>query len=597
MRKGVLFQRVFLVAVAALLLTTAFTALMYTAISRWMFSEIKRAELTPKARALGDLVFGESGSADGSSRADQLARLLGDNDAVLLGGYAVIVDSTGGAIMRSSSLNDQQLSLLSPYLKRALSGEEVVISGALVGSQVQMVGVGVPIARGDSVAGAVMLFVPLYESMAAISSLSSALFMSLLSVAPIVTAMVYVVAGRIARPLRQMSSVATAMAKGNFSARADEEQKGEIGELGASLNHLSRELSSTISLLTLERNRLMQSVDGLTEGFISVNALGTVTHVNPAAQRFAAALPRAEGDDKRLALFPLPELWRSFDRAIAENRPCGFGIQLPDRTLRTQIAPLLDDRGQSAGAVGLMRDVTESERLESTRREYVANVSHELRTPLTALRALIEPMRDGLVPSEAARARYYDIILRETLRLSRLIDDLMALSRMQSGQTSIALSDVSLRELIEDLNEKYRAAAEEKSLAFRLTFSPADCPDAFTNADRVEQILVILLDNAMKYTPEGGEIALSASWDSERVTLSVRDSGVGIPAADQPYVFDRFYKVDKAHSGSGSGLGLSIARELLKLMGEKIWLSSEPGVGSAFFFTMKRAGAQPQRGE
>ncbi|NLG24269.1 MAG: HAMP domain-containing protein [Clostridiales bacterium] len=589
MRKGVLFQRVFLVAMATLVLTTGFTALLYTAISRWMFNEIKRGELTPKAYALGDLVFGAQG--DGQERAALLEAALGDSDAALLGGYAVIVDEHGEVLMRSSAFNSDQAAQLRSSLSGALAGRQVVVSGAVDGSQVRMFGVGVPIERDGSIRGAVMLFVPLYEAMAAVSGLSSALLMSLLTVVPIVTVIVYGVAGRIAHPLRQMRDVAIAMAGGDFSARADDEQRGEIGELGASLNHLSRELSNTISLLTLERNRLMQSVDGLSEGFVSVNALGAVTHYNPAFSALTSSLPRLAGD-RRLALAPLPDLWRCLDAAIAEGQPVGCDIALPGRTLRAQITPLTDEKGQSAGAVGLLRDVTESERLEATRRDYVANVSHELRTPLTALRGLIEPLRDGLVTSDEARSRYYDIILRETMRLSRLIDDLMALSRIQSGQMPIPISTISLRELAEDLGEKYRAAAEDKSLSFRLTFDPSACPPVESNADRVEQILVILLDNAIKYTPPGGAIELGARWDGDRVTMSVRDTGPGIAPADQPHVFERFYKVDKSHSGLGSGLGLSIARELLRLMGEEIGLVSEPGAGSEFYFTLRRANAE-----
>jgi len=251
------------------------------------------------------------------------------------------------------------------------------------------------------------------------------------------------------------------------------------------------------------------------------------------------------------------------------------------------ITPLTDLDGQVAGAVGLFLDITESERLERTRRDYVANVSHELRTPLTAMRALIEPLSEGMVRDEETRSRYYAIMLRETLRLSRLINDLMELSRLQSGQLSLTARPVNLQDILGDLAEKYTAAAAERGLTYECR--ARELPQVLANPDRVEQVLVILLDNAMKYTPEGGRVAVEAKVDDEKVTLCVADTGVGIDPADQPYVFDRFYKVDRAHTGLGSGLGLSIASELMKAMGETLWLKSEPGKGSRFYFTLKRA--------
>jgi len=194
-----------------------------------------------------------------------------------------------------------------------------------------------------------------------------------------------------------------------------------------------------------------------------------------------------------------------------------------------------------------------------------------------------------MIRSEDARMRYYDIILRETMRLSRLIDDLMELSRLQSGKISIDKQMMSLEEMILDMAEKYSAAAEDKGQQFKLLFDPAGCPAVYSNPDRVEQVLVILLDNAMKYTPAGGCITLNGRWNDTHVVLSVRDTGIGISESDLPYVFDRFYKADKSRTGSsGSGLGLSIAREMLRWMGEEIFVASEEGKGSEFSFTIRR---------
>ena len=183
--------------------------------------------------------------------------------------------------------------------------------------------------------------------------------------------------------------------------------------------------------------------------------------------------------------------------------------------------------------------------------------------------------------------RYYDIILREVMRLSRLINDQLELSRLQSGGVAIQKQRMALDDLIYDVCDRYHAIAEEHKLTMEIESDLDGCPSVWANPDRVEQMLIILLDNAIKYTEEGG-LGVRVSWDDEKVIVTVRDTGIGIASEDLPYVFDRFYKVDKAHSGKGSGLGLSIAKELLNRMDEEIWVESEKGKGSAFSFTIHR---------
>ena len=386
-----------------------------------------------------------------------------------------------------------------------------------------------------------------------------------------------------------LRDVAVAVGKGDLDARADERAPGELGQVGKALNDLSYQLSRNMYLLIIERNRLKQMLNGLSEGIVAVNAKGRVTHRNPALERmFDVPAQKHPPRDERLKLIPDRDIWADFDRVVREGKSVTRNLEMPERVLRVVISPLVDEIGTTAGAVGLFSDITQMERLERTRRDYVANVSHEMRTPLTAMRALIEPLKEGMVTTEDARMRYYDIILREIMRLSRLINDLMELSRLQSGSLAIRTERMKLAELVDDVCERYRSIAEDHNITFREETDFSKVPAVVSNPDRVEQLLVILLDNAIKYTPGGGTVSLDAAWNDARVTLIVKDTGIGIAKEDLPYVFDRFYKVDKAHSGMGSGLGLSIARELLKWMGEDIWVKSEVGKGTQFGFTLRR---------
>ncbi len=389
-------------------------------------------------------------------------------------------------------------------------------------------------------------------------------------------------------PVARLRNAAVAMSEGDLEIRADENAYGELGELGKAVNQLSYQLSRNMYTLIVERNRLRNMLNGLSEGIVAIDAKGEITHTNPALEKFFTRQKTAiHLPDPRMKVIDDKSVWDDFDSVIQSGEPMSRNMQARDMILRLTITPIVDEIGSIAGAVGLFSDITQMERLERTRREYVSNVSHELRTPLTAMRALVEPLSEGMVTEEADRQRYYGIILREIQRLSRLINDQLELSRLQSGNLAIQKSVMALDDVVYDVCDRYTSIAAEHGLELKLETDFTQCPPVYANADRVEQMLIILVDNAIKYTEEGS-VSVSADWDDERVVMHVKDTGIGIEENDLPYVFDRFYKVDKAHSGKGSGLGLSIAKELLKRMDEEIWVTSEKGKGTEFSFTLHR---------
>lgn len=237
-------------------------------------------------------------------------------------------------------------------------------------------------------------------------------------------------------------------------------------------------------------------------------------------------------------------------------------------------------------ATSINRFGAETIRLEKTRQDYISNVSHELRTPIAAIRAMSETLHDGMVRDEDKKSQYYGNILRESMRLSRLVDDLLELSRLQSGSVALQKRRFDLGETLHHCAEIYGEMALDVGIELVLDAETDSLPTVCSNGDRIEQVLVILLDNAIKHTPEGGRVTLGCEVREDHVLVTVADTGEGVPEQDLPYVFDRFYKVDKAHSSEGTGLGLSIADELLRLLGETIGVESKPGEGSRFFFTV-----------
>ncbi len=622
MLRSTLLRRTLVLVLATLLLSALLTLLIYQGVSPRVFAANRSEEMLPKAQLIASLVEHE---ARGELTWGMLLTLL-RNNAAQWDANVWVVNSEGKTLISVQS-GKQAYSLPESFqsvVDVVLSGEETTHIGRisalkpadarprransdatkrLFGTEAEatappasdtafpqdadLVLVGVPIRYGEWIAGGVFMAQTMTEVVTGMRSLTNTLLISLLGVTLLMIPIAYIVSRRLARPIKQMRDVALAMAGGDFSARADTETRGEIGELGGALNHLSGELGSTISQLMVERTRLRRILNGLSEGIVAVDAQGKITHVNPAMRTLFRRDARPDGGEaERLAIVPEQEVWAAYEAVLTGGAPEVRTVRDGEASLRVSISPLEDEEGRIVGAVGVFRDVTQSERLEQTRRDYVANVSHELRTPLTALRALIEPLRDGLVQGEADRDRLYGVMLRETLRLSRLVNDMLELSRLQSGALSLEKYAFDPAHMLRDVYAKYAAHVEDHGQTLILTLPEAGFGAVLGNHDRTEQVLITLLDNAIKYTPEGGRIEIIAEPETDALRISVRDSGTGIAAADLPHVFDRFYKADKAHQGNGTGLGLAIAREILTRLGEQISVSSREGEGSTFTFTL-----------
>ena len=586
-RHSPLFVKLFSVVVMMVLMTALFTTGIYTYVARSYFTQIKEQELLRKAHS----VINVMNEFEGDTQSLRMVLSMFTQDAMtdsLLGAHMLIVNAEGEPIFQSESLEPLPQPEWTEAARMVLTQGELHTDQIPALKHTAMVGVGLPFKMPGGQDGALLLLVPVYEAFVAMRSLNNALMMSLMMSLPLTAVVLFYVIGRVVNPLRQMTYVATLMAGGDFSLRAEITQRGEVAQLATALNYLSEELSRNISTLTLERNRLKQAINGLSEGVVAVDRMIRITHYNPAVQRIFAGPKPALSTDERLDLIPDDSVWNDFSQAVDQGEAVSRQVKQQDRTIMITIAPIHNEQREIAGAVGLFSDITQAERLERTRRDYVANVSHEMRTPLTAMRALLEPLSEGMVTDDDTKNRYYAIMLRETLRLSRLINDLLELSRLQSGSLALSAEALSMAPIFEEIRDKYEPIAEENRLNFDIDQNVFSCPMVMSNPDRLEQVLVILVDNAIKYTPEGGSVHIGADWDDRQVRISVSDTGVGIDETDLPYVFDRFYKVDKAHSGLGSGLGLSIARELLRLMGEEIIVESEVDKGSTFTFTVTR---------
>jgi signal transduction histidine kinase len=379
--------------------------------------------------------------------------------------------------------------------------------------------------------------------------------------------------------IRRLASTAATLAAGDLSARYPRGRIApeEIVTLGESLNGMAARLQSQVAEITSERDRDRAMIGSLAEGVLAVAPDGTVAVANDAANRLLGLPEGAES--ARLDALPAPIL----DAVIAARRPEAPAVDrrqvvLPGGVeLELHVARLADDL--DAGTVITLRDVTEQRQLERARRDLVANVSHELKTPIAALKGFLELLEDGV--DERHRQEFLAAMSQETGRLERLVEEQLQLARLDAGALPVDRQEVDLGELARVV------AAPRVPLAARdgvtLAVRPADTAVVVeVDPARVEQILLILLDNALRHTPAGGRVEVVVGRDGPDATLAVIDTGEGIPAEDQPFVFDRFYRGDPSREGRSAGLGLAIARGLAEAHRGSIALSSEVGRGSAF---------------
>ena len=618
-RHSASFRRVLVLVYGTVILCALLITGIYTVVSPQIFASNKISDLIPKGQIIAGYI---ESTLRGELSSTYLVPLIGRSTSQWEA-TVWVVDASGDTLIRTQQIEGRRVGRLpaklsESMLPQVLSGEiathvgsmedltvsdgashrksawsSSVMNGLSEGSAKapetdsteevmngNLVVVAVPITFMDEVIGAVFMAQSMTEIMGGMQALTNTLALSLLLVGLLMLPVVLFFASRMVRPITRMRTVALTMAGGDLTARAEDGSNDEYGELGRALNSLSSELGSTISSLQMERNRLQSLINGLSEGIIAVDAKGATTLINPAV--YGLLNLQSTDDNVRAAA---PDVFAMFDQVLSSARAVKKTVWQGDVALHISVSPLLLQSGEVTGCVGIVSDVTSAERLEQTRRDYVANVSHELRTPLTAMRALIEPLRDGLVKTEEQRQQIYDVVLRETMRLSRLVNDMLELSRLQSGTASLSRSVFAPLPLFNLIHETYSAYAEDYQQTFVYDV-PEDLPSVWGNPDRTQQVLIVLLDNAFKYTPEGGVVTLSACAEGDVVRVRVRDTGVGIPAADLPHVFDRFYKVDKSHHSKGTGLGLAIAYEIMKHLGEEMSVTSEPGQGSCFTFTL-----------
>lgn len=389
----------------------------------------------------------------------------------------------------------------------------------------------------------------------------------------------YFMSETITSPIISLKSKAERMAAGDFGTRIESKAEDEIGDLTEAFNNMAAKINENLNTISAEKTKLETILKFMTDGVISFDEGGAITHINPAAKSYLGIDESGTDFDEYFekigADISMSEI------IVKKGETIEREITVNDRQLQAFFTSIAPNESVVSAVIVVVRDVTKLHKLELSRREFVSNVSHELRTPITTIKSYTETILDSEdMPMETARS-FLEVVCSEADRMTRLVFDLLELSRLDYDNSSMPKEKFDLKLLLENIVSKL--AFEADSHEHKLSLAFAGKMDLFFgNRDRIEQVITNIIVNAVKYTPNGGDIKVSAGQIYGNFYVKVKDNGIGIPEEDLPHVFDRFYRVDKARSRSsgGTGLGLAIAKEIVNAHNGDIKITSEKGKGT-----------------
>ena len=475
-------------------------------------------------------------------------------------------------------------------IEKALQGETVVFRGFSPRFDQTMLIAASPVVRDGEVSSILLLLSPIVNIEATLSAVRRIILIS--STISLIFSLLlsYFFSHSLTHPIRKISEAARDLASGNLQRRIEVSTEDELGQLAQDFNYLSSALEKTINNLHQEKRETENILLHMAEGVVATDEEGKITSINPALLK---KLEWEGGSPLGLPisqLFPQTQIQEMFSQALKEGKEEAQEFQTENGDhLILHLTPLKEGE-KIYGAVGVFQDITELRQLEELRRDFLANVSHELRTPLTSIQGFVEAMMDGVISDEELRKKYLEVIHRETLRLSRLIHDLLDLSLMESKKIEWEMGPLSLPPLIDQVLLKLMPQIEDKKIQVKKDFTP-QLPLVWGNMDRIEQVFINLLSNALIFSPPESTIEIKVWKEQKEVVISIKDQGEGIPEKDIPHLFERFYRVEKSRSREkgGTGLGLAIAKQIIENHGGKIKVESQPYQGSTFIFTLPLA--------
>ena len=532
-----------------------------------------------------DLVTAREGETDGVQAIDEI--LVDKMGPLGVDGknrnYYLLDGDTGQILSSSDDDAGDTLEEITPNLLIALNEKREGDESDLTASYMDLA---LPISRGEE-----DYVIYILDQRATVRELNNQLFQLIIEALVfglvISVLLSFLLSRAMVTPIRALTRGAQRVAEGDFGHEIQVESHDEIGVLTNAFNAMSRQLQSTLQEVESERTKLSTLFLHMTDGVVAFNQSGEVIHSNPAAEEMLGqAIPVGGAvtyGDLFQDMVPL-------ETVLTTDRDClEIETVWGERILLLLLAPF--NREKQVGVLVVVHDVTQQVKNETMRKEFVANVSHELRTPITNIRSYAETLAENPDLPPDTTASFLGVILSESDRMTHIVQDLLTLSRFDSGHSELNLTTFPFAGLLEESCQAMRIEAQRRGHTLRLE-GTGGLPAIRADRERISQVVMNVLSNAIKYTPDGGRIVLTAGCTPDRVWLEVADNGIGIPPEDRDRIFERFYRVDKARSreSGGTGLGLSIAQEIVRQHQGSLTLVDRPGPGTTLRLELKREG-------
>ncbi len=478
-----------------------------------------------------------------------------------------------------------------PEIKEALqgkTGKSIRYSSTL---EIDMLYLAIPIIKNNQTLGITRLSLPLTEVNENISNLHKIIILATAIALVIASIISLIISLTITRPLQEMTKVSQKISKGDFSKKLKILSQDEIGQLADSLNLMSEELENKIRIISEDKDKMKVVLSSVIEGIVAIDKEGRIILFNHALKNMIDCSSDRVLEKFHWEIIRNNQLNELLKETLQKGQTLTREITLfsPQEKIFHASANPLTEKNKVWGAVVVLNDITEIKKLEKMRSEFVANVSHELRTPLTSIQGFVETLKEGAI-NDPEKAQYFlEIIEKQSNRLNNLIEELLQLSKIESQEIAMNLQSINLRDLIDKTISEFKKKIEQKDHKIKINISP-QLPLVKADPEQIEVVFRNLLDNAVKYTPDGGEIYISALEKAENIYIEVADNGIGISAEHLPRIFERFYRANKDRSRKlgGTGLGLAIVKHIVQAHQGTIGVESKPGKGSKFFFTLPK---------
>lgn len=508
-------------------------------------------------------------------------------------GWIVVLDENASIIASSSaSKYPAGEKLLPPEVVQATFGTVARDTRVDSKNKIPYMYLAYPVKDGEKVVGIIYLVSSMENIYKTISDTKKILLMATLVALMVTGALGYALSKTITGPIQEVTKRAAFLAQGDFDQKIEVKSDDEIGKLSEMFNFLSSRLKETLEEISDEKEKMEAILTNMADGVVALNDKGEVIHINPAALQMLSIGKDMIGQNLAQELQILLNI--NLQEFLDGKSNTGETLIKNDKAIiKSIIAPLKrDDR--IVGHILVLQDITKQHRLENMRKEFVANVSHELRTPLTTIKSYTETLLDGALEEPGISRQFMEVVNNEADRMTRLVNNLLELSRLDNKETRWDRQPIEARVILEDVISKMAVNIKKKNQKLDLNI-PESSPEIFVDRDKIEQVFQNILSNANKYTPEGGTIYISLETIDNRVMIIFRDTGVGIPKEDIPRIFERFYRVDKTRSREmgGTGLGLSIAKELIEAHEGEITIESETGKGTQVCISLQSITAVP----